>query len=63
MELVQTEGMTPTAAHWRYQSELAQQQVQIEKKNNMNKQMSPGSMGGAGEEAGFDADFKRAFGY
>ena len=41
LELVQTEGMTPTAAHWRYQSELAQQQVQIEKKNNMNKQMSP----------------------
>ncbi len=46
MELVQTEGMTPTAAHWRYQSELAQQQVQIEKKNNMNKQMSPGSVAG-----------------
>ncbi len=46
MELVQTEGMTPTAAHWRYQSELAQQQVQIEKKNNMNKQMSLGSVAG-----------------
>lgn len=46
LELVQTEGMTPTAAHWRYQSELAQQQVQIEKKNNMNKQMSPGSVAG-----------------
>ena len=46
LELVQTEGMTPTAAHWRYQSELAQQQVQIEKKNNMNKQMSPGSVEG-----------------
>ena len=46
MELVQTEGMPPTAAHWRYQSELAQQQVQIEKKNNMNKQMSPGSVAG-----------------
>ena len=46
MELVQTEGMTPTAAHWRYQSELAQQQVEIEKKNNQNRQMSPGSMTG-----------------
>ena len=46
LELVQTEGMTPTAAHWRYQSELAQQQVQIEEKNNMNKQMSPGSVAG-----------------
>lgn len=46
MELVQTEGMTPTAAHWRYQAELAQQQVEIEKKNNQNRQMSPGSMTG-----------------
>lgn len=63
MELVNNEGMTPVAAHWRYMSEQAQQQVEIEKKNNQNKQMSPGSMGGAGEEAGFDADFKRAFGY
>ena len=63
MELVNSEGMTPVAAHWRYMSEQAQQQVEIEKKNNQNKQMSPGSMGGAGEEAGFDADFKRAFGY
>lgn len=63
MELVNSEGMTPVAAHWRYMSEQAQQQVEIEKKNNKNKQMSPGSMGGAGEEAGFDADFKRAFGY
>lgn len=63
LELVQQEAMTPVAAHWRYMSEQAQQQVEIEKKNNQNKQMSPGSMGGAGEEAGFDADFKRAFGY
>lgn len=63
MELVQTEGMTPTAAHWRYQSELAQQQVQIEKKNTQNRQTSPGSVNGSGEESGFDADFMRAFGY
>lgn len=46
MELVQTEGMTPTAAHWRYQAELNQQAVEIEKKNNKNRQMSPGSVAG-----------------
>lgn len=63
LELVQQEAMTPVAAHWRYQAELNQQAVKIAEKNNKNKQMSPGSMGGAGEEAGFDADFKRAFGY
>lgn len=59
MELVQTEGMTPTAAHWRYQSELAQQQVQIEKKNNMNKQMSPGSV--AGNEGDTSDPFLKGF--
>ena len=46
MELVNSEGMTPVAAHWRYMSEQAQQQVEIEKKNNQNRQMSPGSMTG-----------------
>lgn len=46
MELVNSEGMTPVAAHWRYMSEQAQQQVEIEKKNNKNKQMSPGSVAG-----------------
>ena len=46
MELVQTEGMTPTAAHWRYQAELNQQAVEIEKKNNKNRQTSPGSVAG-----------------
>lgn len=61
MELVNSEGMTPVAAHWRYMSEQAQQQVEIEKKNNKNKQMSPGSMTGTGEESGFEADFLRAF--
>ena len=59
MELVQTEGMTPTAAHWRYQAELAQQQVQIEKKNNMNKQMSPGSV--AGNEGDTSDPFLKGF--
>ena len=43
-ELVTKEHMTPVAAHWRYMSEQAQQQVEIEKKNNQNRQMSPGSM-------------------
>lgn len=46
IELVQTEGMTPTAAHWRYQAELNQQAVEIEKKNNKNRQTSPGSVAG-----------------
>ena len=45
-ELVQKEHMTPVAAYWRYMSEQAQQQVEIEKKNNQNRQMSPGSMTG-----------------
>ena len=46
-ELVTEEHMTPVAAHWRYMSEQAQQQVEIEKKNNQNRQMSPGSVGGS----------------
>lgn len=46
-ELVTKEHMTPVAAHWRYMSEQAQQQVEIEKKNNQNRQMSPGSVGGS----------------
>ena len=45
-ELVTKEHMTPVAAYWRYMSEQAQQQVEIEKKNNQNRQMSPGSMTG-----------------
>lgn len=61
MQLVREEGMTPVAAHWRYQSELAQQQVEIEKKNVKNKQTSPGSVGGTGENSGFEADFLKAF--
>ena len=61
MELVNSEGMTPVAAHWRYQSELNQQAVRIAEKNQTNRQTSPGSMTGTGEESGFEADFLRAF--
>lgn len=46
MELVNSEGMTPVAAHWRYQAEQNAQAVQIEKKNNQNKMTSPGSVQG-----------------
>ena len=37
LELVQQEAMTPVAAHWRYQAQQNAQAVQIEKKNNQNK--------------------------
>ena len=59
MELVNSEGMTPVAAHWRYMSEQAQQQVEIEKKNNKNKQMSPGSV--AGNESDSSDPFLKGF--
>lgn len=61
IELVQQEAMTPVAAHWRYQAELNQQAVRIAEKNQTNRQTSPGSMTGTGEESGFEADFLRAF--
>lgn len=61
LELVQQEAMTPVAAHWRYQAELNQQAVKIAEKNQTNRQTSPGSMTGTGEESGFEADFLRAF--
>lgn len=61
LELVQQEAMTPVAAHWRYQAELNQQAVRIADKNQTNRQTSPGSMTGTGEESGFEADFLRAF--
>lgn len=61
LELVQQEAMTPVAAHWRYMSEQAQQAVRIAEKNQTNRQTSPGSMTGTGEESGFEADFLRAF--
>lgn len=59
MELVSSEGMTPVAAHWRYQAELNQQAVEIEKKNNKNKQMSPGSV--AGNEGDSSDPFLKGF--
>lgn len=46
MELVNSEGMTPVAAHWRYQAELNQQAVRIAEKNQTNRQTSPGSVAG-----------------
>lgn len=46
MELVNSEGMTPVAAHWRYQAELNQQAVKIAEKNQTNRQTSPGSVAG-----------------
>lgn len=51
MELVQKEGMTPVAAHWRYQAEQAQQQNEINKKDQQNRQQSAGSLTGAGDTA------------
>lgn len=58
MELVQKEGMTPVAAHWRYQAEQAQQQNEINKKDQQNRQQSAGSLTGAGDTAD---DFLRGF--
>lgn len=58
MELVQKEGMTPVAAHWRYQAEQAQQQNAINKKDQQNRQQSAGSLTGAGDTAD---DFLRGF--
>lgn len=46
MELVNSEGMTPVAAHWRYQAEQNQQAVRIGEKNQTNRQTSPGSVAG-----------------
>ncbi len=46
MELVNNEGMTPVAAHWRYQAEQNQQAVRIAEKNQTNRQTSPGSVAG-----------------
>lgn len=57
MELVQQEGMSPTAAHWRYQAEQAQQKNRINNKNEKNRQASAGSLAGADAASGFEADF------
>lgn len=50
MELVNNEGMTPVAAHWRYQAEQNQQAVRIAEKNQTNRQTSPGSVAGNGND-------------
>lgn len=50
LELVQQEAMTPVAAHWRYQAELNQQAVKIAEKNQTNRQTSPGSVAGNGND-------------
>lgn len=46
MELVNSEGMTPVAAHWRYQAEQNAQAVQIEKKNKPEQNDKPGKCAG-----------------
>lgn len=50
LELVQQEAMTPVAAHWRYQAEQNQQAVRIADKNQTNRQTSPGSVAGNGND-------------
>lgn len=50
LELVQQEAMTPVAAHWRYQAEQNQQAVRIAEKNQTNRQTSPGSVAGNGND-------------
>lgn len=61
LELVAKEQMDPVAAHWRHQAELAEQKSKIESKQQQNRQTAPGSMAGAGESVGFEADFMKAF--
>lgn len=58
MELVQKEGMKPVEAHLQYQLEQAQQQNEIHKKDQQNRQQSAGSLTGAGDTAD---DFLRGF--
>lgn len=58
MELVQQQGLKPTEAHLQYQLEQAQQQNEIKKKDQQNRQQSAGSLTGAGDTAD---DFLRGF--
>ena len=58
MELVQKEGMKPAEAHLQHQLEQAQQQNEINKKDQQNRQQSAGSLTGAGDTAD---DFLRGF--
>lgn len=58
MELVQQQGLKPTEAHLQYQLEQAQQQNEINKKDQQNRKQSAGSLTGAGDTAD---DFLRGF--
>ena len=58
MELVQQKGMKPIEAHLQYQFEQAQQQNEIQKKDQQNRRQSAGSLTGAGDTAD---DFLRGF--
>lgn len=51
MELVQQQGLKPTEAHLQYQLEQAQQQNEIHKKDQQNREQSAGSLTGAGDTA------------
>lgn len=51
MELVQQQGLKPTEAHLQYQLEQAQQQNEINKKDQQNRRQSAGSLTGAGDTA------------
>lgn len=47
MELVKTEGLTPIAAHYKYENEQLEQQLQVQKKEKQNAARTTGSMAGA----------------
>ena len=59
LELVQKEGMSPVAAHYRYQAEQKEQQLGIRQKGEQNRQQSVGSLAGDAATGG-DA-FLRGF--
>lgn len=63
LELVQKEGMSPVAAHYRYQTEQKDQQLGIQQKAAQNRQQSVGSLAGDAATGGFEADFMKGFGY
>lgn len=63
LELVQKEGMSPVAAHYRYQAEQKDQQLGIQQKAEQNRRQSVGSLAGDAATGGFEADFMKGFGY
>lgn len=63
LELVQKEGMSPVAAHYRYQAEQKEQQLGIQQKAAQNRQQSVGSLAGDATPGGFEADFMKGFGF